>query len=285
GRIARECCRADGRAPKSFWDLCCGSMAVSIAMPRCAQHHAIDLDDDLINLARIIKDPIVGPKFYRTLRRVINHEGLFYESKLQLAAELSDGLFGDAPMSDFDRAVAYFIVSWQGRNGVAGTERTNYQPAIRWTSGGGHGATRFKNAVTSIPAWRRRMRDIFQVLSKIEDQDGTSIYIDPPYLRTGARSGSCKYKHEFQPADHEDLHRLLSRFEATRVVVSYYDDPPLREWYDGWTFVDCSTQKNLHVQNRRGAGRCVAPEVLVINGPSFTEEASHGNEDAGRAAQ
>jgi hypothetical protein len=64
--------------------------------------------------------------------------------------------------------------------------------------------------------------------------------------------------------------RLLQRFQHARVVVSYYDHPLLHEWYAGWTFVACATQKNLHVQNRRGLGRCEAPEVLVINGVSYT---------------
>lgn len=290
-RIARECCQADGAPPKAFWDLCCGSMAVSLAMPHCAHHTAVDLHGDLVNLARVIKDPALGPQFYRRLRRQLFTTVTFREAKLTLAADdrLGGdlGLFADpeerAKLSPLDRAVAFFIVSWQGRNGVAGTERVNYQPCIRWTSGGGAGGVRFANTVASIPAWRRRMRsifisdhDVFEVLKKIEDQDGTSIYIDPPYLRAGDRSGSCKYEHEFDGIDHVRLAKLLHRFARVRVVVSYYDHGLLREWYPGWTFVNCGTQKNLHVQNRRGVGRCEAPEVLLINGPSFTasEEAN-----------
>lgn len=287
-RIARECCRKDGSPPKSFWDCCCGSMAVSLAMPKCAQHHAVDIHQHLLNLANVIKDPELGPQFYRTLRRVLNHETLFHEAKSQLESEGSADLFGGGePLSDLDRAIAYFIVSWQGRNGVAGTRRVNYQPAIRWTSGGGHGASRFKSAVDSIPAWRRRLRsisildrDMFLCLKRIDDQEGTTIYIDPPYLRDGeGRSGSAVYEHEFTTRQHIEMRDLLLRFENTRVVVSYYDHPVLREWYDGWTVVDCMTQKNLHVQNRRGNGACDAPEILIINGPSYTENSTRRKAD------
>lgn len=291
-RIARECCRVDGRPPKSFWDLACGSMAVSIAMPRCSHHHAVDLHADLINVARLIQHPESGPRFYRALRRVLNHETLFKEAKAAIEADdarllKQTGLFGDAdvPLRHLDslhRGIAFFIVSWMGRNGVAGTERVNYQPAIRWTSGGGHGAIRFAGAVQAIPHWRRRLRDItivdrdlFEVLSKIEDQDLTTIYIDPPYVRDGiSRSGSCAYLHDFEPTHHRRLFTELSRFKAARIVVSYYDHAALRDWYRKWTFVECTTQKNLHVQNRRGAGRCEAHEVLIINGPSYTGGAS-----------
>jgi DNA adenine methylase len=288
-RIARECCREDGRAPSSFWELCCGSMAVTIAMPRCAHHHAVDLHGDLMNLARIIQCPRRGPVFYRKLRRILNHETLYGEAQAAIEADdllkcIGVGLFSGAsagvPLDELDRAILFFVASWQGRNGVAGTERTNFQAAVRWTAGGGHSAIRFANAVRSIPAWRIRLRDvsmiqrdIFEVLEKIEDADGTTIYIDPPYLRDGeSRSGSCTYLHEFKSRHHVDLANALRRFESARVVVSYYDNDYVRELYERWTIVDCATQKNLHVQNRRGVGRCNAPEILLINGPSYTTQ-------------
>lgn len=287
-RIARECCKENGDPPKAFWDVACGGMPVTLAMPRCSHMTVNDLHGDLINLAHVLQSETLGPRLYRRLRRVFCHEGLFYESKEALeagSATLDEGLFGAEPkveVSPIDRAFHFFIVSWMGRNGVAGTKRTNYQPAIRWTSGGGHGGVRFANAVDSIPAWRRRLRDLtilqrnlFDVLPNIEDQVGTSIYIDPPYLRDGeTRTGDCAYEHEFSERDHKRLCDIVRGHKHSRIVISYYDHPILREWYDGWTFSEATTQKNLHVQNRRGQGRCEAPEVLIINGPSYYKEAA-----------
>ena len=286
-RIVAECLQPNGKPPKSFWDLCCGSLAVSLAMPHCAHHTAVDLHGDLINLARVIQDADLGPKFYRHLRRCIFHEQLFRDAKAAIARDkqdqptsvLFDGADPGRSLSPLERATAYFIACWQGRNGVAGTERVNYQPCVRWTSGGGAGGVRFANTVNSIPAWRRRLRsiyildrDIFQVIPRIEDQVGTTLYLDTPYVRDGARSGSSKYEHEFNGLDHIRLARELQRFKKARVVVSHYDHPLLHELYRSWTFVDCMTQKNLHVQNRRGVGRCEAPEVLIINGESSTAD-------------
>lgn len=269
--IVSEICQ-HGKRPEAFWELCCGSMAVSLEMPRCSHHHVVDMNDDLLNLARVIQDPKDGPELYRRLRRTMCHEGIFYEARERIASD------DTATLSPIDRAELYFIVSWMGRNGVAGTARSTYQPTIRWTSGGGHGATRFANAVDSLPAFRRRMRewtivqrDIFEVLAKIEDQRGTAIYIDPPYVRDAkTRASAAKYLHEFADDDHARLADSLKRFQKARVVVSYYDTPVVRELYSGWTFVDCMTQKNLHVQNQRGVGRCEAPEILIINGESYT---------------
>src|SRR4029077_2189705 len=90
---------------------------------------------------------------------------------------------------DPDWAYHYFIASWMGRNGVAGTERVNYQIATRWTKGGGSGPLRFRNAVDSIPAWCNRLhnvqilrRDLFELLPKIEDGAGVALYVYPPYF-------------------------------------------------------------------------------------------------------
>jgi site-specific DNA-adenine methylase len=80
---------------------------------------------------------------------------------------------------------------------------------------------------------------------------------------------TAKYVHGFEAADHARLAEVLSRFERTRVVVSYYDDPELDRLYPDWTKVDCAFTKGLANQGRRGkTGATKAPEVLLINAPS-----------------
>lgn len=47
-----------------------------------------------------------------------------------------------------------------------------------------------------------------------------------------------------------------------------------RDLYAGWTFVEKTMNKNLHVQASRGRGQTKeAPEILIINGPSYTKGA------------
>ena len=119
--------------------------------------------------------------------------------------------------------------------------------------------------------------DAFEILGKITDVEGMAIYVDPPYLLS-TRAGGCRYLHEFTEEDHERLATVLLRFREARVVLSYYDDPRLAGMYPGWTKRNCYRQKNLHVQNRRGVGNCTAPEVLLLNGPSY--EKTKEDEDA-----
>ena len=252
-----------------YWDVCCGSMAILLAKPPCIMETVNDLHRDLTNLAWVIQDPIEGPRLYRRLRRVWMAEELFSESReVLLAGEC------EARM-DPDRAFHYFITTWQGRNGVAGTANYNIGYCLRYTAKGGHAAKRWGSVVESIPQWRRRMRnvtilrrDAFSLLERIGDASGTAIYCDPPYLKKGA----C-YVHDFETEEHHRLAKLLRRFKKARVVVSYYDDPLLAEMYLGWTTVRCTMTKALVNQGMRDGGAAAkAPEVLLINGESYTQD-------------
>jgi DNA adenine methylase len=112
--------------------------------------------------------------------------------------------------------------------------------------------------------------DAIEICERIEDKESTVIYADPPYLAKGAA-----YLHDFAEADHVRLAKALTRFKKTRVVVSYYDHVSLAELYPGWTVRHCPQTKSLVSQGRRGQGNnTVAPEVLLINGPSLAKGAA-----------
>jgi DNA adenine methylase len=195
----------------SYREPFCGSMAVLLSKPRSRAEIANDLHGDLVNLARCVQHPRIGPALYRRLRRVLCAEALFRESLTQIRMPW-DGpaLEGGDP----ERAFHYFVASWQGMNGVAGTPSHNTGFCRRFSSLGGDPGTRWAATVRSIPAWRRRLEGV-QVLStdgialceKIEDREGTAIYVDPPYLVKGA-----KYLHDFADADHLRLAEALRRF-------------------------------------------------------------------------
>jgi len=257
---------------KAYWEPACGSMAVLFAKPRSSHETVNDLHGDLINLAHVLQSD-GAVTLYERLQRTLMCESLIREAK-----ERVGNPFRGSP-GDAERAYWYFLISWAGRNGVSGTRRSNYQMAVRWTSGGGSSAVCFRSAVESLPAWHRRLqgveilcRDLFQVLPRIDDQKGTAIYLDPPYVRSGSRSGSQAYLYEFQTGDHASLATEARRFKKARVIVSYYDDPLLDELYVGWNKRRIYRHKKLHLQNRRGSRKTVAPEVLFINGESYAQD-------------
>jgi DNA adenine methylase len=223
------------------------------------------------------------------------------------AARLADGC-GSAD-ERLERAYHYFLVSWQGRNGTALTPASHKGTfCVRYTNRGGHAGKRWTGAVDSIPAWGRRMRSItilrrclFAVAERIDDEPRAVIYCDPPYLVKG-----CTYLHDDNAgrpesvgddewrtavawasvqregdragvspqrlAWHKCLADRLRRFRQTRVVVSYYDHPILRDLYPCWTKRRLTAAKAMVSAGRRGnTGHIDAPEVLLLNGPSLVE--------------
>ena len=223
------------------------------------------------------------------------------------AARLADGQGTDAER--MWRAYHYFVVSWMGRNGTALTPASHKGTfCVSYTNKGGHAGKRWAGSVDSLPAWSRRLRSItvlrrciFGVAERISDEPGSVLYCDPPYLVKG-----CTYLHDDNAgrpesvsddewsaavlwaranrnsdmtaerlAWHKCLAARLRRFRVARVVVSYYAHPLLADLYPGWTLRRLTATKAMAHAGQRGAtGRIDAPEVLLINGPSFAEPLS-----------
>lgn len=261
-----------------YFEPFCGSMAVLFAKKPSKQETVNDLHGDLINLARVLQRESMAIALYERLVGALVSEGLLRDARAYLES---------TPLTDHtmvDRAYHYFVASWVARNGVAGTARVDYQIAVRWTKGGGSPTVRFRNAVDSLPAWHRRLlnvvilnRDALGIVHRFEDAAHTVIYIDCPYPPE-TLSGDHRYLHDFSAGDglfggeddHIRLRDALVQYKKARVVVSTYECKRYRDLYDGWTFRAVKRAKNLANQNRRGgSGPADAPEVLILNGPSY----------------
>jgi DNA adenine methylase len=265
---------------RAWWELFCGGVSVILNKPRCRQETLNDLHGDLTNLGIVIASPR-WVDFYERAVVTTYGEGLFNACKEAIAAKGFE--FATDPDSVTDaqlrRAWAYLVLSWMGRNGASGTARINYQFTMRYTANGGDSATRWRGVVDSIPWWHERLhgvvfsrRDGIALAEKIDDAPGTFIYADPPYIEEGDA-----YEHAFASGggmfgdDHQRLAEALRAKKHARVVVSYYDHPRLAELYPGWTVRRLTMAKALAAQNKRGANRESAPEVLLINGPSLAK--------------
>jgi DNA adenine methylase len=268
---------------QSWWEPFCGGVSVILQKDRCRQECLNDLHRDLTNLAIVLaSDRCV--ELYEKVSRTLYSQGV-YDSCLT-AIENAAFAFANDPATvtteQIHRAYCYLVLSWMGRNGAAGTQRLNHQFTMRYTNNGGDSATRWQQVTESIPAWHSRLqgvvisrKDGIELLSKIEDSAGTVIYLDPPYFNEGGA-----YEHTFSSGgggmfgqdDHGLLAEEASRFKKARVIVSYYDHPRIGQLYPGWTQRRIVAKKMLAAQNKRGANRAEAPEVLIINGDSYAKE-------------
>lgn len=253
-----------------WWDLTAGSFAPLFGKKPCRVEVVNDLNGAVINLARVVQNDILAVRLYEKLNRTFFCEELFEDSRQWLLANtqrLREMLGIDALAGDDMLAWAYhiFTFSWQARNGMAGTKKElGLGFCKRFTSNGGDGAVRFRNAVESVPEWNARLHgvtilceDAIKLASKIEDKEGTVIYADCPYFEK-----STEYLHDFTEEQHRQLAEALRRFTKTRVVVSYYMHDLIKPLYldHGFRLIEKTTVKKVSAGERTKA-----PEVLLVN--------------------
>lgn len=288
---------------RAYFEPFCGSMAVLLAKAPAAMETVNDLHGDLVNLARVVQHPKLGQRLYRRCRRLLMVETLFKEAARRWKVR---GI-PPADTPDIERAIDFFYTSWVGRNGVVGTKSYDQGFAARYTPGGGHGGTRWRQAVSSIPAWRRRLASVtilnrcgFKLLDAISDEDGVVVYVDPPYVVKGARyvfddniKPACVSEDEWiaalefanqhtfdipieRVAWHYVLAQRVKRFQKARVVVSYYEHPLVRLLYPQFVVRKCPVVKALVQGNGHVKGAVEAPEILLLNGPSYANGTDFG---------
>jgi len=236
---------------------------------------ASDLHRHLINLARCITEPTLFDRLLAAVDAKLFHpDELATAQRRCIEREQADDLFAPSRADDVDHdpnwAADYFVACWMGRGGAAG-KNTEFSQSLstRWTAGGGDSAVRYRSAVDSLIGWRESLKrwsfeciDCFDFLDRVKDLDGHGLYVDAPWPDNG-----CEYKHCFTDSQQARLAARLSAFQAVRVVVRFGDHPLVRHLYpEGrwrWLCGCTRNQRNNEVS-----------EVLIVNGPSHSENAS-----------
>lgn len=247
-----------------YYEPFCGSLPVLFNKPISSAETINDLYGDVVNLARQVQSER-GPELWERTQRTLMCKPTFLDSCAELKKEFEP---------TFDRAFHFIVACWQGLNGLTGAKRAQPVFNLRYAPSGGSAAVRWQSVCESIPWWWERLQNVtilqqcgIDLCEKIQDRDDVVIYCDPPYFVK-----STPYMHDFVDADHERLAAALCSKKRARVVVSYYQHEQLERLYPGWTLVDCTTRKSIAtIGSKAGVdGDHVAPEVLLINGPSLT---------------
>lgn len=214
-----------------------------------------DLHGGIVNLARAVADPEIGPLLQASLGGLTFSELELCAAQRRLAEREEAGrqvdwMIGGEP--DLDWARDQFVAAWMARAGTAGTKsELRATLSIRWNAGGGDSVRRWRNAVAGLSAWTAMMvdrvtvvcMDAFAFLQKCKDEPGHGVYADPPFI-----CGGGPYKHGFSAAEHARLAEVLGGYRQATVVVRAYDDPRVREMYprSAWRWVELSGKKNTN---------------------------------------
>lgn len=242
-----------------------GGCSILPVKPRAAFESVNDANCKVVRVLRAMQDH--GHALHESLKELKFNRDDFYFSRGWLAAR--GHIMGQA---DEQAATAFhqLIVWWMGPGGIAGTNRKPWF-AARKAKTGGDPAVRWASFVESFPALCERVRGVevqwnpWRVYAqrRCPDGPGVAYYIDPPYM-----DKSFQYEVDFTGDDHEQLAEWLNRLDASRVVVSYRDDPAdpdrLATLYPPakWRRIEVEQSKNMSASQGKTARNV---EVLLVN--------------------
>lgn len=214
-----------------------------------------DIDGDLMNFFRAWKS-----NKDELIKRV---------SELPYSRELYNEVLtqwksGNKGETDLDRAVNYFYIarsSFAGKFGYGwgfGYSRsgaTSYTAAVKLLERLFH---RISNAQIE-----NRPYDIILSSIKKSFENQVVIYADPPYINK-----ESYYKSSFTIYDHMNLANWLNKLTNCKIILSYYLDDRLYEWYptDRWTYLTFSRIKSSKGLVKNDAStRPASTELLILN--------------------
>lgn len=215
-----------------------GSAAVLINRPPAAVETYNDLDSEVVNFFRVLRDQ------QDDLIRAI---GLtpFAREELRLATQEEPH---DLNLSDLERARRFFVRARQVRTGLAQTASEGRWAHCLLTSRAGMGGavSRWLGSVEGLSEIVQRLLRVqienapaLDVIRRY-DSPQTLFYCDPPYVHR-TRGDARAYGFEMTDREHEALARLLLSVRG-KVAISGYASSLYEELYAGWTRVEAPTR-------------------------------------------
>ena len=221
-------------------DVFCGSAIVTLKKFRHPKEVINDLNDDVINLYKILRDG--------------EAEKLLSAIELTPFAQAELVAVYDAPPTDdpIEKARRFVVESWLGRGGDQ--HRTGFRwsksqtvaPEIAWA--------RLPHRLNAVAERLRginiRKDDAFKIIADYDAED-CLLFIDPPYPGAVGR----RYRHSMDESQHKRLAERLSRCRA-KVILTMNADPIYRFSLSDWN------RKSSQVVTNAGT---VKPEFIYTN--------------------
>lgn len=207
-----------------------GGAAVLVRKPPAAVEVYNDLDDELVNLFRVLREPRLAKQLVAVL-----HRTPYARSELRQAWDIKG--------SRVERARRLLARAWMGFSSDSATRVG--MPGFRLQTGAGrcsvHNWLSWQEALEGIVHRLRRVAiehyDGLQVIERFDGPDSL-FFVDPPYVistrAAGAATGHSGYRHELTDQAHRDLAKTLNRVRGMVVLTGYPSEMYDRELYAGW---------------------------------------------------
>ena len=223
----------------------CGAASVLMQKARSQGEIINDLDGDVVNVFRVLRDPSQANELERLLRLTP-----FAYEEYKFAYDPCDD-----PIERARRTIFRSFASI----GSDGVSRKN---------SGFRGLKNYETTVTAAQEWAR-YPDAIQAfvkrlqyvliehrpalhLLKLYDRTETLFYVDPPYLMSTRSASSVLYANEMSDTDHAELSDVLHKVKGM-VVLSGYPSALYDQLYADWRQVF----KSATAQNGKGRVECL----------------------------
>lgn len=201
-----------------------GGGSVLMRKPRSPIEVYNDLDESVVNVFRVLRDPAQAAELARVLE-------LTPYSRAEWAATFE----GEEPTDSIERARRIIVRAFMGHGtkGAVSPERTGFHTALsdeaRYTR-----VTSWIRMPAAVAEYTARLRTVLleccdgaELVTRFDAPDAL-IYCDPPYL-----GHSGHYRHRFTDDDHRRLAAALRSLRGM-VVLSGYPHALLDELYGDW---------------------------------------------------
>jgi len=213
-----------------------GAASVLMQKPRASAECLNDLDDKIVGVFRVLRDPESATALRRRLELTP-----FARSEFNAAYESPTG----NAVEDAARLISISFMG-QGSQGTTRQYRTGFRCALRNRDNKALPSHEWAAYPASIPAFVERLQgvaiectDALKVIRRLDSVD-TLFYVDPPYVtatrgRSYAKHG---YRHEMTDVGHEELAQVLQGVRGM-VVLSGYPSAIYDRLYAAWTRSEC----------------------------------------------
>jgi DNA adenine methylase len=232
-------------AHDTYVELFGGAASVLMRKPRSIGEVYNDLNGDVVNVFRILRDPDQA----QTLAQLLSLTP-YAKEEYDLAYQPSEDPVESA------RRMIYRSFAGHGSDSI--TRPNAGFRAHRNKESGVTGAQDWNNFPDELKTFTKRLQGVAIENRKaiklipLYDREDTSFYADPPYMISTRSSRSVKYVCEMSDDDHRELAEALHQIKGM-AIVSGYPSELYDELYSGWRCV----KKSHRAQNAKASTECL----------------------------
>jgi len=236
-----------------------GAGNVLLNKPVCPVEVYNDINENLVNVFRVIKDSEDFKEFHRQLALTpYSREEFLYASDIYKQS-----------INSVEKAYCFYILSGMSFTGQGKT--WGYAVSLSRRNMAGRNSAWLSN-IEELSKIHNRLKNViienkdFREVIRDYDSEETLFYLDPPYILDTRRTGK-KYTYEMTDEDYEDLIKILLGVKGN-VILSNYKDPRFIELEkNGWQRKDIKKAFScVNARNTKTKGYRIESIWLKIGG-------------------